>query len=229
MNSFGRVALAIELRGEPLFDQGLFVGSKQGTFDERFRNSTSEFTSPSSRMSLNELGQIAFVDSGIVLSNPDGTFKRIVDSASSGLAVFDPSLNIFGRVAFTGFTFDDPQVIGVFTSRGGAITAVADNRARFSSFGRASLNDLGAVVFTADLDEFGPTGLPLQGVFTGPHHVRDKVLQSGDVHEGVPVTSVFTCSEALNNTGQIVMTVQSENPETFEVRTFIVKATPRDR
>jgi hypothetical protein len=42
----------------------------------------------------------------------------------------------------------------------------------------------------------------------------------------VPVTSVVTCSEALNNGGQIVMTVQSENPDTFEVRTFIVKATP---
>jgi hypothetical protein len=36
-----------------------------------------------------------------------------------------------------------------------------------------------------------------------------------------------TCSEALNNLGQIVMTVQSENPATFEGRAFIVKATPR--
>ena len=74
MNSFGKVALAIELR-EPQFDQGLFVGSRTGTFDERFRNSTSEFDAPSSRMSLNELGQIAFQDNGIVLSNPDGTFR----------------------------------------------------------------------------------------------------------------------------------------------------------
>jgi hypothetical protein len=63
-------------------------------------------------------------------------------------------------------------------------------------------------------------------VFTGPDPVADKVLQVGDMIEGVPVTSVVTCSEALNNLGQIVMTVQSENPDTFEVRTFIVKATP---
>jgi hypothetical protein len=41
------------------------------------------------------------------------------------------------------------------------------------------------------------------------------------------VTSVTTGSEALNNNGEIVMTVQSENPETFEVRTFIVKARPK--
>ena len=64
-------------------------------------------------------------------------------------------------------------------------------------------------------------------MFTGPDPVADKVLQAGDRYAGVPVTSVFTCSEALNNLGQIVMTVQSENPATFEVRTFIVKATPR--
>ena len=38
---------------------------------------------------------------------------------------------------------------------------------------------------------------------------------------------MFTCAEALNDLGQIVMTVQSENPDTFELRTFIVKATPR--
>jgi hypothetical protein len=57
--------------------------------------------------------------------------------------------------------------------------------------------------------------------------VRDKVLQAGDTYEGVRVTSVFTCAEALNNFGQIVMTVQSEDPETFEVRSFIVRATPR--
>ena len=57
--------------------------------------------------------------------------------------------------------------------------------------------------------------------------MRDKVLRAGDAYEGVTISSVFTCAEALNNLGQIVMTVQSENPETFEVRSFIVRATPR--
>lgn len=228
VNSFGKVALAIELRGQPLFDQGLFVGSRTGVFDERFRNSTSEFDAPSSRMSLNEVGQIAFQDNGIVLSNPNGTFRRIVDSNSGEFAVFDPSLNIFGRVAFMGFTFvGDTQVLGIFTSRGGEVTTVADSTGDYASFGRPSLNDLGKVVFAADLDEFGPNGFPIQGVFTGSDPVKDKVLKAGDAYEGVVVSSVFTCSEALNNLGQIVMTVQSENPETFEVRTFIVKATPR--
>jgi hypothetical protein len=226
VNSSGKVALSIEVR-EPQFDQGLFVGSRTGAFDERFRRSTSEFDAPSSRMSLNELGQIAFQDNGIILSNPDGTFRRILDSSASGIAAFDPSLNLLGRVAFMGFTFGDPQVQGIFTSRGGPVTTVADSTGPYASFGRPSLNDLGKVVFTADLDEFGPNGLPIQGVFTGPNPAADKVLKAGDRYQGVPVSSVFTCSEALNNLGQIVMTVQSEDPETFEVRTFIVKATPR--
>ena len=43
---------------------------------------------------------------------------------------------------------------------------------------------------SAGLDDFGPTGLPIQGVFTGPDPVRDKVLKTGDRYEGVPVTSV---------------------------------------
>ena len=115
----------------------------------------------------------------------------------------------------------------MFTSRGGPVTTVADSTGPYSSFAEPSLNDLGRVVFTADLDEFGPNGFQIQGVFTGADPVADKVLQAGDTYAGVPVSSVFTCSEALNNVGQIVMTVQSENPDTFEVRTFIVKATPR--
>jgi hypothetical protein len=229
VNSFGKVAMSIEVH-EPPFDQGLFVGSRSGLFDERFRSSTSDFDAPSSRMSLNELGQVAFEDNGIVLSNPDGTFRQIVGSNADDVAAFDPSLNIFGRVAFIGFrTVGDEQVRGIFTSRGGAVTTVADSTGRYSTFGRPSLNDLGKIVFTADLDEFAPNGLPIQGVFTGPNPVADKVLQAGDRYEGVTVTSVFTCSEALNNLGQVVMTVQSENPETFEVRSFIVRATPRLR
>jgi hypothetical protein len=230
VNSLGNVALAIELRGEPLFDQGLFVGSRTGAFDERFRNSTSEFDTPSSRMSLNEVGQIAFQDNGIVLSNPDGTFRRIVDSNSGEFAVFDPSLNIFGRVAFRGsFFVGDTQVQGVFTSRGGPVTTVADSTGAYAFFNEPSLNDLGRVVFTADLDEFGPNGFPIQGVFTGADPIADKVLQAGDLYEGVPVSSVTTCAEALNNLGQIVLTVRSENPETFETRSFVVKATPLRR
>ena len=94
--------------------------------------------------------------------------------------MFDPSLNIVARVAFTGFRFDgDTQVQGVFTSRGGPVTTVARTTGPYSFFGEPSLNDLGQVVFTADLDEFGPNGLPVQGVFTGANPAADKGAAAG--------------------------------------------------
>jgi hypothetical protein len=133
-------------------------------------------------------------------------------------------------VAFTGTRFDKKgnQIFSINTSRGDGVTTVAESGPRgYSSFREPSLNDLGAVAFTAEVQPDPKVFTTVQGVFTGPDPKRDKVLQAGDLYEGVPVTSVVSCAEALNDVGQIVMTVHSENPETFEPRTFIVKATPR--
>lgn len=190
-----------------------------------------------------EVGQIAFQDTlqgspiqGIFRSNPNGTFTTIVDSTSPFRFVADPSLNILGRVAFHAERFDaqGQQISGIHTSRGGPVTTVAESNpdplARgpvYASFQEPSLNDRGDVAFTADVLVDPSVFITTQGVFTGSDPVADKVLQAGDMIEGVPVTSVFMCNEALNNLGEIVMTVQSQNPDTFEVRTFVVKATPR--
>jgi hypothetical protein len=226
VNNDGKVAFVPELHD---FDQGLFVGSGTAAYETRFLTSGGQFRAPSSRVSLNEPGQIAFEDRGIFLSNPDGTFTTIVGRNSPEFGgVGDASLNNDGRVAFLGSKFvDDIQILGVYTSQGGPATTVADSSGPYASFREPSLNNSGRVVFTADLDEFSPDGRQIQGVFTGPNPQTDKVLQTGDLYEGVPVTSVVTCSEALNNRGEIVMTVQSEDPQTFDVRTFIVKARPR--
>jgi hypothetical protein len=240
VNTFGQVALVPELDGT--FDQGLFVGARNRAFDERFLADHPtpdgfDFNNLSSRVSLNERGQIAFESGlndrpvgGIFLSEPDGTFRTIVDDSGRFASVADPSLNILSRVAFTADRFDEDssQIFSVNTSRGGAVTTVAESSpGGYASFREPSLNDLGAVAFTADVQPDPDVFVTFQGVFTGRDPVRDKVLQAGDLYEGVPVTSVVTCAEALNNVGQIVMTVFSENPETFEVRTFVVKATPR--
>jgi hypothetical protein len=244
-NTSGRVALVPEL--DDTFDQGLFVGTTSGTLEQRYLADVPAagftFSGISSRVSLNELGQIAFEDSlvgapvqGIFLSNPDGTFTTIADNAGALASVSDPSLNIFGRVAFVAERFDaqGQQIFSVQTSRGGQATTIAETdpdplaaRPVYAFFDEPSLNDLGQVAFTADVLVDPTSFLTAQGVFTGPDPVADKVLQAGDRIGGVRVTSVFTCSEALNNLGEIVMTVQSEDPDTFEVRTLIVKATPR--
>jgi hypothetical protein len=229
----GKVAMSVEL--DVTFDQGLFVGSKDGTFEQRFLVSDGVFGGVSSRVSLNEAGQVAFQSTlqgsftrGIFLSNPDGSFTTIADSTGEIESFDAPSLNNSGTVAFLGSKFvNDSQVLGIFTGNGGPLTTVVDSTGPFASFREPSLNDLGKVAFTAELDEFGPDGAQIQGVFTGPDPKADLVLRSGDNYDNERITSVTTCSEALNNNGEIVMTVQSQNPKTFEVRTFIVKATPK--
>ena len=246
VNTLGKVAFVPEL--DVTSGSGLFLGSKAGTFEQRFiaDEPTNGFTFDgiSSRVSLNELGQIAFdtslsdsSTSGIFLSNPNGSFRTIVDNTGPLGSVRDPSLNFFGRVAFLADRFDElsQQIFSVNTSRGGPVTTIAESNPDtmaqgpvYDSFREPSLNDFGRVAFTADLRVDPAVFVTRQGVFTGPDPVADKVLQVGDLIEGVPVTSVVSCSEALNNLGQIVMTVQSENPDTGEIRTFVVKATPRD-
>jgi hypothetical protein len=81
MPTLGRVAIVPELDNG---DAGLFVGSKAGAFDERCLDSGGQFDAPSWRVSLNELGQIAFEDSGIFLSNPNGTFTTITEPPGDG-------------------------------------------------------------------------------------------------------------------------------------------------
>jgi hypothetical protein len=251
-NSAGKVAIVPEIQGT--FDQGLFVGDRDGTIQKRYLVSDpdTDFRGISSRVSLNELGQIAFETvnrpagaastQGIFLSNPDGTFRTLVDTSSGEFdAFFDPSLNIFGRAAFQGFkTVNGEQVIGIFTSRGGPVTTIADNSGRFgnqkaySSFGEPSLNDVGEVAFTADTNTFcSPQDfLPEQGVFTGSNPNRDKVLSTCDSYEGKVVTGISMCAEGLNNRGEIVMLVGSSafDPETgtFPTKAWIVLATPVD-
>lgn len=244
VNTSGRVAFVPEL--DETFDQGLFVGSRSGTFQERYiaDQPTGGFTfdGTSSRVSLNELGQVAFADSlqgtsihGIFLSNPNGTFSVLVDNTGRFASVADPSLNIAGRLAFQGERFDElgQQIFSINTTRGGAVRTVAETNRDplaegpvYDSFREPSINDFGQVAFTADILVDPAIFVTTQGVFTGPDPVDDAVLVAGDRIEGVPVTSVVTCAEALNNLGQIAMSVQSEDPETFEVRTFIVRATP---
>jgi hypothetical protein len=238
-NTSGQVAIVPEL--DDTFDHGLFVASRTGTFDRRFLADKAapggfNFNNLSSRVSLNEIGQVAFESglntrdlSGIFLSSPSGPIRTIVDN-SAGLVARDPSLNIFGTVAFTGDRFDENfnQIFSINTSRGDGVTTIAESSpGGYVFFDEPSLNDLGRVVFTAEVQPDPNVFTTVQGVFTGGDPVTDKVLQVGDLYEGVPVTSVVTCAEALNNLGQIAMTVFSDNPDTFELRTFVVKATPQ--
>jgi hypothetical protein len=249
-NTLGMVAIVPEI--QTTFDSGLFTGNRSGNIQKRYlvSDTDTDFRGISQRVSLNELGQIAFQTTkrpeggtstqGIFLSNPDGTFRTLVDAPAAGFdSVFDPSLNNLGRLAFQGFkTVEGEQVIGIFTTRGGAVTTEADNSARFgaarafSGFQEPSINDLGMVAFAADTNHFcTPEDFaPEQGVFAGGDVRKDKVLSTCDTYQGLQVTGVTMCSEGLNNSGEIVMLVGSSvfDPETFTfpTKTWVVKATP---
>jgi hypothetical protein len=183
VNSIGNVALVPELDGT--FEHGLFVGSKTGTFDRRFLADTPtpdgfNFGNLSSRPSLNDNGQIAFRSnlngtsvSGIFLSNPDGTFRTIVDNTGAVSPVGDLSLNAGGRVAFIGERFDENfnHVFSINTSNGGSVITVAETSAGgYASFRDPSLNDVGSVAFTADVQ-------PDPNVFISVHRTRSQGSQ----------------------------------------------------
>ena len=157
VNTVGKVAFVPEL--DVTFDQGLFVGSKTGTFEQRYLADVPTggftFNGTSSRVSLNEVGQIAFQDTlqgsftqGIFLSNPNGTFTTIVDNTGQFASVSDPSLNIFGRVAFQADRFDalDRQIFSINTSRGGPVTTVAESL--FEKYQAASRLSIKRVIAT---------------------------------------------------------------------------------
>ena len=240
VNAAGNVTLVPEL--DRTFQHGLFVGSKTGTFEQRFLAGTPtadgfNFSGITSRPSLNDNGQIAFQShlsgtsvSGIFLSNPDGTFRTIVDTSGTFSSVFHPSLNNEGRVAFVGSRFDENfnQISSINISDGRSATTVAESSlGGYATFDEPSLNDVGGVVFTAQVQRNPNEFVVTQGVFTGPDPRAHKVLQAGERYEGERITSVVTCAEALNNRGEIAMTVFSQNPETFEGRAFVVRASPR--
>jgi hypothetical protein len=221
LNDAGEVAFKAELDEELGFDEGLFVrtGSRLRTI---YLASTSQFLGDDSRPSINNAGQIAFEESlddftrGIFLFDENG-FVTIVDETSALVdSAFNPQLNDEGVVVFNAFLDDLGSAI--VTGAGGPLTIVADTAgpfAFFDTFGGPSINDGGEVAFGASLD----TGE--SGIFTGPDLLTDRVILTGKELGGSVVTSTFSCSEGLNDSGQVAFQAQLEDG-----RALIVVATP---
>jgi hypothetical protein len=139
----GEVAFAAELDEEFGFDEGLFSGSgtKSGV-TTHYLTSTSQFDGSDARPSINNSGDVAFVESidfarGIFVGQ-EGEFTQIVAADPTvGLGV--PILNDAGTVVFQRSFFDEPtqQFVEeiVMIDADGTSTVVADTRGGFSSFG----------------------------------------------------------------------------------------------
>jgi hypothetical protein len=227
INNEGTVAF----RGEVLADgdEGLWSGNG-GALTTHYLASEGRFGGLNAGVSINNDGQIAFEERS---EGQNGIFRGangdFVTIASEPDRFFEePSINESGTVAFYGeeFTEDFEQVFSVLTGSGGPLTTVADTTGPFSFFGfrGPAINNDGDVAFFAELDsnEFPPPG----GIFTGPDPVADRVIGTGDTLDGDTITSLTFCESALSNSGQLAFTAFFEDPDTFELRTAVFRATP---
>ncbi|MGH3317016.1 MAG: DUF7453 family protein [Nocardioidaceae bacterium] len=227
INLFGTVAFRGELDNG---DLGMWSG-RGGAITTHYLDSEGRFGGSFNGVAINDLGQIAFEETQ---DGDNGMFRgrrgRFVTIADEPGAFFDPSINERGRAAFYQDHFvGDEQVFAVVTGRAGPLTTVADTTGPFSSFGfrGPSINNGGDVAFLAELDsnEFPPPS----AIFTGPDVVNDRVIGSGDTLDGDTISSLTFCEEALNASGQLAFTAFFEDPETFELRTAVFRATPVGR
>jgi hypothetical protein len=241
ISNSGEVAFKAELDEEFDFVEGLFSGSggKKSGVTTHYLNSTDvtldgqpvRFGGNDSRPSINNVGDIAFqesiqpnFDSGIFVGR-EGTFHTIA-APDPNVFVGVPVLNDAGTAAFYRSFFDEANQVFVEqivrVDADGTLTVLADTRGEFGSFGfrPPSLNNQGEVAFLATLDD-GTTG-----IFVGPDPVADRVIATGDTLDGETVTSLTFCEEGLNDSGQLAFTAFFEDPETFETRVAVYRATP---
>ncbi len=235
INNDGEVAFAAELDEEFGFDEGLFSGSGgKGGITTHYLTSTSQFDGRDSRPSINDSGNIAFVESvdfasGIFVGR-EGEFTTIVepDPSDPSVGYEPPILNNAGTVVFKRSFFDETaqqsaeEIVKIDSD--GTRTVVADTRGEFSFFGfrPPSLNNNGDVAFHATLDDFSTSG-----IFVGSDPVADQVIATGDILDGLTVDNLVFCEEGLNDSGQLAFVATLEDPTSPEgFRTAVFRATP---
>jgi hypothetical protein len=231
INNSGEVAFKAELDEEFNFDEGLFSGrgDKKSGVTTHYLVSTSQFDGNDSRPSINNVGNIASdesinFDSGIFVGR-EGSFQTIAEP-DPDVFVRGPVLNDEGTAAFYRSFFDEATqefVEEIVTGSGGPLTTVVDTRGDFAFFGfrPPSLNNEGDVAFLATLDDSSTSG-----IFVGPDPVEDRVIATGDTLDAAEVTGLTFCEEGLSDSGELAFIATFEDPETFETRVAVFRATP---
>jgi hypothetical protein len=182
-------------------------------------------TSPSTGSRCASLAMIPNFERGIFVGR-EGTFQTIA-APDPDVFVQKPVLNDSGTAAFYRSFVDEASqefVEEIVTgSSGGPLTTVANTRGEFGSFGfrPPSLNNEGDVAFHATLDDFSTSG-----IFVGPDPVGDRVIATGDTLDGATVQNLTFCEEGLSDSGQLAFTATFEDPDTFETRVAVFRATP---
>jgi hypothetical protein len=243
MNDSGEVAFTAGLDDG---SQGLFSGSG-GPVTTHYTNATPVLVDGVTtslaggnfgRPSINDAGEIAFWDrvepaqgEGI-FAGREGVFRTLgpTDRVYNGAGDRgDANNNDLGIGAFeTSFLDASGQfVTAIATSDDGVLTIVADTLSGYAGFGfyAPAINDRGQVAFRGFLNDFST-----DGVFTGPNPKKNVVITSRDRLDGARIvsTSFSVCSEALNDSGEVVFIVDIVDPTRIEgFRSAIYLASPK--
>ncbi|MGH3334477.1 MAG: DUF7453 family protein [Nocardioides sp.] len=243
--SFGRET-SINDTGEVAFDgqlgsgaRGLFSGAGGATTthylnteDVSVDGNPARFNATEDRPSINDLGDIAFLD------EIQGTFRQdifrgqeesfaTISASNPPSAATPPLLNDGGTVAWqtefvdeTGFAAraivkDDDGV--------GPATTVVDSSGAFNIFDSYALNNTGAVAFSATLDD---DNLGIPSIYVGPDPKKDRVIGPGDKLDGGTVAGLNFCEEGLDDSGQLAFIAEIED-RNGDVRVGVFRATLR--
>jgi uncharacterized protein (TIGR03437 family) len=171
-------------------------------------------------ISLNNSGTVAFYAlevasgascrCGIYTASPGGAPIPVAQLQESLSASSVPQLSDSGAVAFLG-TYQ--SVKGVFVASNGKIAAAVDLGTQVVSLGSAnnvSVNSKGEVAYWA---KFGISPF-VEGIFTGPDKVADKVIGTGDPLFGSVVSDIAESQVAgrfLNDKGQVAFSYKLSN------------------
>ena len=169
-------------------------------------------------VSINNSGTVAFYANGVQTTIGGcncGLFTKGPSGPATSVSPFQqnidiaPEINENGAIAFAG-TYQN--VKGVFVASGGQIGVLVDLGTQVVSLDtkNVSLNSKGEVVYYA---KFGISPF-VQGIFTGPDKVADKVIASGDPLFGSVVSEIpasQTPGRYLNDNGQVAFAYRLSN------------------
>ena len=243
--SFGNNT-SINDTGEVAFDgrlgsgaRGLFSGTDGATTTTHYLNTenasvdgiAARFNATEDRPSINNLGDIAFLDEiqgtfrQDIFRGQEGSFTTI-SASNPPSAATPPLLNNGGTVAWQTEFIDETgfAVRAIVTGDGtGPNTTVVDSSGPFNIFHSYALNNAGAVAFSATMDS-DELGIP--SIFVGHNPKKDRVIGPGDKLDGGTVAGLRFCEEGLNDSGQLAFVAEIED-RNGDVRVAVFRASPR--
>jgi hypothetical protein len=239
MNTHGEVAFMGGLAPSFSGPRGLFSGTGGPVTIHYLDNADivldghpARFLGFAERPSINTHGDIAvseFLQSDFqpgIFVGQQGRFRTIISAAPFTEQFGQPVLNDKGTVGFQRHFFNNGTFVSaIVTSNGGALTTLASTASGYGFFTAGpAINSQAEVAFAAITADF-----TLDGIFTGPDPVADRVVVSGDaIGAGtVASSSIQFCEGGINDAGEVAFITTLDDPTAqFGVRFVVVRAEP---